>query len=296
MRKISLLGLFGFLGLLGLSIAGLPVEAFASQPTEMQMGFQPAASPNMAKITEFHNLLLWIITIITVFVLLLLVIIMVRFNKRSNPTPSKNTHNTLLEVVWTVVPILILVGIATQSFPLLYYLEDVPEADVTLKATGYQWYWGYGYPEEFGEEEFIANLCQEGDDTDDCADGHPRLLGTNFNVVVPVNKNIRVLVTAADVIHSWAIPAMGVKMDGVPGRLNETWFRADKEGIYYGQCSELCGIDHAFMPISLKVVSQAEYDKWTQEIRNEYGLETPVAKNQSVTPQSDSPTTVAVAQ
>jgi len=269
MRNITLLGLGIAIGLCALAMPG---TAFAAQPVDWQMGFQPAASPTMDKIDDFHNLMLWIITAIVTFVLLLLVVVMVRFNRRSNPNPSKNTHNTMLEVVWTIVPVLILVVIATQSFPLLYYSERVPEADVTVKATGYQWYWGYSYPDEFGDEEFLANMCDETITDGDCAAGHPRLLGTTFDMVVPVNKNVRVLVTAADVIHSWAMPALGVKMDGVPGRLNETWFRAEKEGMYYGQCSELCGIRHAFMPIAVRVVSQAEYEQWKQSVRTEYGL------------------------
>lgn len=275
MQTFSLLRIGAAIGLLAvavLAVMGLPSEAWANQPKPWELGFQPAASPVMEHINQFHNLLLWIITAIVVFVLILLVYIMVRYNRRTNSTPSKVTHNTLLEVIWTTVPILILVVIATQSFPLLYHVERVPDADVTVKATGYQWYWGYSYPDEFGEEEFLANMCDESVTDGSCAEGHPRLLGTTFDVVVPVNKNVRVLVTAADVIHSFALPALGVKMDGVPGRLNETWFRAEKEGMYYGQCSELCGIKHAFMPIAIKVVSEAEYEEWKQSIRTEYGL------------------------
>lgn len=275
MQTFSLLRVGALIGLVAvavLTVMGLPSEALANQPKPWELGLQPAASPVMENIHQFHNLLLWIITAIVVFVLILLVYIMVRYNRRVNPNPSKTTHNTLLEVIWTTVPILILVVIATQSFPLLYHVERVPEADVTVKATGYQWYWGYSYPDEFGEEEFLANMCDESVTDGSCVEDHPRLLGTTFNIVVPVNKNVRVLVTAADVIHSFALPALGVKMDGVPGRLNETWFRAEKEGMYYGQCSELCGIKHAFMPISVKVVSDAEYEEWKQSVRTEYGL------------------------
>jgi len=242
--------------LIGLMIIGVTGPALADQPRDWQLGFQESVTPVMTLITDFHNLLLWIITAITLFVFLLLTIVMIRFNERSNPKPSKFTHHTMLEVVWTLVPIIILVVIAIPSMQLLYLQDDLSqqEMDFTIKATGYQWYWGYEYPDH--GVDFLANMV---------ADGEPRLLETDNAVVVPVGATVRVVVTAADVIHNWAVPAFGTKMDAVPGRINETWFRADVEGTYYGQCSELCGQRHAFMPIQVEVVSQAEFDAWVQE-------------------------------
>jgi len=238
--------------------------AAAGQPTDWAMGFQDSASPVMDDLIWFDNILLVLITVISVFVLLLLLIIMVRFNAKKNPEPSKTTHNTLIEVIWTVAPIMILVMIAVPSFRLLYKQMEVPEADVTIKAIGYQWYWGYEYPDD--GLEFEALMLED----DELAEGQPRLLATDTEVVVPVNKVVRMQITAEDVIHSWAIPSFGVKMDGVPGRLNETWFKATEVGTYYGQCSELCGIRHAFMPITVKVVTQEEYDEWLLWAKEEY--------------------------
>jgi cytochrome c oxidase subunit 2 len=202
-------------------------------------------------------------------VLGLMVFVMLRFNAKANPEPSKTTHNTLVEVVWTVVPILILVIIAIPSFRLLYYQRVLPEADMTIKATGYQWYWGYEYPDHggFAFDSLMLNDDERGD--------QPRLLATDTAMVVPVNTTVRVVVTGADVLHSWAMPAFGVKMDAVPGRLNETWFRAVKTGTYYGQCSELCGIRHAFMPIRVEVVEPDAFASWVSEAQAEYAqLET----------------------
>ncbi len=252
----------------------LAPAALAGQPRDGQIMFQEAASPVMERIDGFHDGLLILITVISALVLLLLLIVIFRFNRRANPTPSTNSHNTLLEVVWTFIPALILVVTFLFSFDLLRYIEQVPEdADVTIKATGYQWYWGYSYPDEFGDEEFTAVMLEEDELAEDAfGDPQPRLLATDFDVVVPVNKTIRMQITAADVIHSWAIPAFGVKMDGVPGRLNETWFKATKEGMFYGQCSELCGIKHAFMPIAVRVVSEAEYQQWVSEQKAEFGI------------------------
>jgi cytochrome c oxidase subunit 2 len=241
--------------------------AGAAQPEDWQLGFQPASSPVMEDINSFHNFLLVIITVITLFVLALLLYCMVRFNARANPVPSKTSHNTLIEVVWTVAPVLILVAIAIPSFRLLYFEAEVPQSEVTIKATGYQWYWGYSYPDH-GDFEYFANMVEEAD----LAPGQPRLLATDTKVVVPVDTNVRVIVTAADVIHNWAMPAFGVKMDGVPGRLNETWFRANETGIYYGQCSELCGIRHAFMPIEVHVVEKEDFDAWVTSAQDEYAL------------------------
>lgn len=257
--------IFTALAFFGAVIAA--TAAGAAQPVDWQMGFQPASSPVMEDINSFHNFLLVIITAITLFVLALLVYCMVRFNAKANPTPSKTTHNTFIEVVWTVVPVLILVAIAIPSFRLLYFEAVVPESEVTIKATGYQWYWGYSYPDH-GDFEFFANMIEE----EDLDPGQPRLLATDTKMVVPVDTNVRVIVTAADVIHNWAMPAFGVKMDAVPGRLNETWFRATQTGIFYGQCSELCGVRHAFMPIEVHVVAKDDYEAWVTEAQAEYAL------------------------
>ena len=239
--------------------------AQAGQPTEWGLGFQDSVSPVMDDLVWFDNFLLFLITGISLFVLALLIFIMVRFNAKSNPEPSKTTHNTFIEVVWTVVPILILVVVAVPSFRLLYKQMEVPEADLTIKAIGYQWYWGYEYPDHDGL--FFESLMLE---DDELADGQPRLLATDTDVVVPVNATVRLQITSEDVIHAWAIPSFGVKMDAVPGRLNETWFRATEVGTYYGQCSELCGIRHAYMPITVKVVTQEEFDEWILWAKEEY--------------------------
>lgn len=230
------------------------------QPSPWEVTLQPSGSPVMDNITWFHNFLLWIITAITVFVAILLAIVAVKFNARANPVPSKTTHNTLIEVVWTIVPVLILVGIAVPSFRLLFQQLDIPKADLTIKATGKQWYWTYSYPDN-GKFEFDSLLV---------ADKQPRLLAVDNEVVVPVNKVIRVQTTGADVIHSFAVPAFGIKIDSVPGRLNETWFKATKEGMYYGQCSELCGKDHAYMPIAIRVVNDQEFTTWVEAAKKKY--------------------------
>ena len=260
------------LRLVGLSFISLGLfsgTALASQPKPWQLGFQDAATNNMTQITTFNDFLLILMTAITLVVLGLMVFVMLRFNAKANPEPSKTTHNTLVEVVWTVVPILILVIIAIPSFRLLYYQRVLPEADMTIKATGYQWYWGYEYPDHggFAFDSLMLNDDERGD--------QPRLLATDTAMVVPVNTTVRVVVTGADVLHSWAMPAFGVKMDAVPGRLNETWFRAEKTGTYYGQCSELCGIRHAFMPIRVEVVEPDAFASWVSEAQAEYAqLET----------------------
>ena len=258
-KKISKWGA----GLAAFSAAGL-APATASQPKDWQITFQEAASENMTMITDFNNFLLILMTAISVFVLGLMLYVMVRFNARANPEPSKTTHNTLVEVIWTVVPIVILVVIAIPSFRLLYFQRDIPEADMTVKAVGYQWYWGYEYPDH-GDFAFDSLML-----TDEERGDQPRLLATDTAMVVPVDTTVRVIVTAADVLHAFAMPAFGLKMDAVPGRLNETWFKAEKTGTFYGQCSELCGIRHAFMPIRIEVVSKADFALWVEEAQNEY--------------------------
>src|SRR6266568_4410136 len=227
--------------------------AALGHPTPWQTGLQDAGSPVMENIIWFHNLLLIVITLITVVVLVLLVWVVVRFNQRVHPTPSRTTHRTSLEVAWTVIPIGILVFIAVPSFRLLFLEQNIPPADVTVKATGKQWYWSYGYPDQ-GKFEFDSLMIQDKDLKPD----QPRLLSVDNEMVVPVDKIVRVQVTGSDVIHSFAVPSFGIKIDAIPGRLNETWFKATKEGIYYGQCSELCGKNHAFMPIAVRVVSDSD--------------------------------------
>jgi cytochrome c oxidase subunit II len=240
------------------------------QPAPWQIGLQQSASPVMTDITSFHNFLLWIISAITLFVLILLLIVMVRFNARANPTPSRTTHNTLIEVIWMVVPVIILVAIAVPSFRLLFLELDAPKADLTVKATGKQWYWTYNYPDN-GNFEFDSLMV----DDKDLKPGQPRLLTVDNEMVVPVNKVVHVLVIGADVIHSFAIPSFGIKIDAVPGRLNETWFKATAEGRFHGQCSELCGKDHAFMPITVRAVSDADFDAWVANEKKNAGLDAP---------------------
>jgi cytochrome c oxidase subunit II len=252
--------------LLGLAVAGVALvaggSAFAElgQPAPWEYKLQEAATPVMENITSFHNILLVIITIITLFVLGLLIAIVVKFNAKANPVPSKTTHNTLIEVIWTLGPVLILAAIVVPSFKLLFLELDVPKADLTIKATGKQWYWSYAYPDN-GKFEFDSLLAQ---------DKQPRLLGVDNELVVPVNKVVRIQTTGADVIHSFAVPAFGIKIDAIPGRLNETWFKATKTGWFYGQCSELCGKDHAFMPIAVHVVSDQEFATWVEAAQKKY--------------------------
>ena len=251
--------------LLGLAIVFGAVAAsqvaFAElgQPAEWEYKLQQSGSPVMDHIEWFHNWLLVIITVITLFVLGLLITVMIKFNARANPTPSRTTHNTLIEVAWTLFPVMILVGIAIPSFRLLFQELDIPKVDVTIKASGNQWNWTYAYPDD--KIEYTSIMLTDADRAKLDAPP-PRLLGADHALVVPVNKIIRVQTTGTDVIHSFAVPAFGIKIDAIPGRLNETWFTATKTGIYYGQCSELCGRDHAFMPIMVKVVSDQEYDDW----------------------------------
>lgn len=229
------------------------------QPTPGGIGLQPAASPLKHAAHDFHDfILLPIITLICVFVLGLLIWCVVRYNKRSNPIPAKWSHNTLIEVVWTVVPVLILMAISVVSFKLLFAYNDMPKPDLTVKATGYQWYWGYELPDQ-KVGEFVSNILPEEEAT---ARNVPYRLAATEPLVVPVNKTVRVLVTGADVIHAFALPAFGLKIDAIPGRVNETWFRAERTGTFYGQCSELCGVDHAFMPLEIKVVTQPEFEAW----------------------------------
>ena len=245
----------------GAAMAGL------GQPSPWQFGLQQSATPVMDNIIWFHDFLLYIITAIAAFVLVLLLIVMVRFNARSHPTPSRTTHNTLLEVAWTTIPIMILLVIAVPSFKLLFFQLIPPPAELTVKATGKQWYWSFSYPDNGGFEFDSAMVKEESLKQD-----QPRLLAADTEMVVPVNKNVHVLTTGADVIHSFAVPSFGIKIDAIPGRINETWFKATREGIFYGQCSELCGRDHAFMPINVRVVSEQAFAAWVEDAKKKYAM------------------------
>lgn len=235
-------------------------SSFAS--VNWQMGFNESVTTVMNDIVHLHDrILLPIIVAISVFVLFLLLYSIFKFRASKNSIPSKTSHNTFIEVMWTVIPCLILIVIAIPSFRLLYKQDIIPKADVTIKAIGYQWYWGYEYPDQ--NIAFDANMIE----TKNLKPNQPRLLETDNHVVVPVNKVVKVLITANDVLHAWAVPSFGVKRDAVPGRINETWFKAEKEGVYYGQCSELCGSRHAFMPITVRVVSDKQYNEWLKEAK-----------------------------
>jgi cytochrome c oxidase subunit 2 len=253
---------------LGLAAAGIWLlaggaafaEEVVGQPSPWELDLQASASPVMDSIIRFHDGLVVIITVITLFVLALLITVVLKFNARSNPVPSRTTHNTTIEVAWTLIPVLILVSIAVPSFRLLFEELDIPKADLTVKATGKQWYWSYAYPDN-GKFEFDSLLAEN---------KQPRLLGVDNELVVPVNKVVVVQVTGADVIHSFAVPAFGIKIDAIPGRLNETWFKATKTGMFYGQCSELCGRDHAFMPIAVRVVSDQDFAAWVESAKKKF--------------------------
>lgn len=286
----------GFLLVLAASVsagsAGA-VEKVLGRSVDKQLGFNISATPVMDDVWTFHTLLLYIIIAITLFVFALLIWCMVRYNRRANPEPRRFSHNTLVEIVWTVVPILILVVIGFPSFRLLYKQDRTPTADMVIKATGHQWYWSYEYPDHggisfdaimlsaaywddpsdasrAGRAKAVAEL-QEFLGRSEAPDIH-RLLDTDTRIVVPVDTTVKMFITASDVLHAWTIPSFGVKQDAVPGRLNETWFRADTVGTYYGQCSELCGVQHAFMPIVVEVVSQADFDRWVARAQETYAL------------------------
>jgi cytochrome c oxidase subunit 2 len=256
--------LIGAAGLLCVTASGA-LAATLGQPHPWQLGLQESVTPVMERIINFHDFLLYIITAIVCFVLALLVICMVRFNARRNPVPSRTTHNTLLEVLWTIVPIAILLVIAVPSFKLLFFQLIPPPADLTIKATGKQWFWSYSYPDN-GKFEFDSLMVKP----EELKPGQPRLLAADNEMVVPVNKVVHLITTGADVIHAFAVPAFGVKIDAVPGRLNESWFEVTREGIYYGQCSELCGKDHAYMPIAVRAVSEQDFAAWVEGARKKY--------------------------
>jgi cytochrome c oxidase subunit 2 len=249
----------------GAAIAGWASSA-AAVPKNWAFGFQPPASPVMQHIADFHDELLWIITAVCVFVLVLLLWTVVRYNQRTNPSPSKVQHNTTLEVAWTILPVVILVVIAVPSFRLLYFEADIPKSDVFIKAVGKQWFWTYEFPRN-GDFQFDS-LGLSNPAADKAHE--PHLLGVDNPIEVPVNEVVEIVTTGADVIHSWALPEMGVKMDAIPGRLNHTWFKATQIGTFYGECSELCGARHAYMPIEVKVVSEPDYEAWVAAARKKY--------------------------
>jgi cytochrome c oxidase subunit 2 len=257
----------GLVALAALAGAGWSAGAFAAQPEPWQTGFQPAASAVMEAVRDFYDLLFVIIVAIAAFVLALLVYVIVRFNAKRNPVPSKTTHNTFLEMAWTAIPIVILVVIAIPSFRLLYFQKTVSEAEMemTVKVIGYQWYWSYEYPDH-GDIAFDSFIVED----EDLEPGQLRLLEVDNRLVIPVDTNIRLLVTAGDVLHSWAVPAFGIKIDAVPGRLNETWVRVEREGVYYGQCSELCGVRHGYMPVAVEAVSKDAFASWVERAKVEF--------------------------
>jgi cytochrome c oxidase subunit II len=255
----------------GTAFAGL------GQPSSWQLGLQQSATEVMDRIIWFHNILLIVICVISAFVLALLIYVMVRFNARANPVPSRTTHNTLVEILWTVLPIFILAGIFLPSIKLLFLQLNLPDAELTVKATGKQWYWTYSYPDS--QFEFDSLLVR---DEKQLRPDQPRLLGVDNEMVVPVNKVVRVQSIGTDVIHAFAVPSFGIKIDAIPGRLNETWFKATREGIYYGQCSELCGKDHAYMPIAVRVVNEQAFAQWLDEAKKKFA-------------RDESPTNVAAA-
>jgi cytochrome c oxidase subunit 2 len=263
LRSATALSLAAVAFVLGIS------EAFAGTgaPTPWETGMQGMVTDVGRGVSSFHTYLVWLITAICLFVLALIVIIVVRFNENRNPTPSRTTHHTLLEVAWTIVPVLILVAISIPSFRLLRMQLITPPADIVVKVTGYSWYWGYEYPtDQGGGFKFDSNMVEQ----KDLKPNQPRLLTVDNEMVVPVGKTVKVQVTAADVLHSFAVPSFGIKVDAVPGRLNETWFNADQEGVYYGQCSELCGNGHPYMPITVRVVSEQQYAAWLTEAKQKF--------------------------
>jgi cytochrome c oxidase subunit II len=248
-----------------LASASVVLAAGLGQATPWQVGLQKSATPVMDDITGFNDFLFWIIVAISAFIFVLLAIIIVRFNARANPIPRRTTHNTFLEIAWTIVPVIILATIAVPSFRLLFIELDVPKPDLTIKATGKQWFWSYAYPDN-GNFEFDSLMVQQ----KDLKPGQPRLLAVDNEMVVPVNKVVQVLVTGADVIHSFNVPSFGIRIDAIPGRINDTWFKATIKGVYYGECSELCGRDHSDMPIAVRVVSQDDFDAWVAQAKQKF--------------------------
>jgi cytochrome c oxidase subunit 2 len=275
-RGVARITNWALFALTALAGAALAVPARAGGMTEWGLGFQPAAGEIAERSHDFHHMLLIIISAICALVTALLIIVMVRFRRSRNPEPSRTTHNTAIEVIWTLVPALILVVIAIPSWRLLFYIDVVPETEMTIKATGYQWYWSYQYPDQGGFS-YDSFMVPE----DQLKEGQPRLLTVDNPLVIPVDTKVRVQVTGADVIHSFAMPAQAIKVDAVPGRLNETWVEFDETGTYYGQCSEICGNGHAFMPIELHVVSRSDFDAWIKQAQDKYADSMPERPTQT---------------
>ena len=241
--------------------------AQTGKPEPWGINMQNAASPSADYLHSFHDMMIYIITAISVFVLILLMWVVIRYNKRANPVPSKTSHNLAIEILWTLVPVLILLVIALPSMRMLYFLDRTEDPDMTLKITGYQWYWGYEYPDHEGIN-FLSYMIP--DDEINEADGQVRLLSVDNPIVLPVDTNVQILMTGGDVIHSWTVPSLGVKIDAIPGKINETWVRITKPGTYYGQCSELCGKAHAYMPIEIRAVSKEDFDAWVGTAKEEF--------------------------
>ena len=241
------------------------LPALSNGAIDWQLGFQKPASEHMQNIFDLHNFVLIMMTAITIFVLILLIYVAIRFRKSANPNPSKRTHNALLETLWTAIPVIILIFMAVPSFKLLYEQDVIPEADMTIKVIGHQWYWEYQYPEH-DDLSFESYLIPD----NELKDGEPRLLTVDNRLVLPVKKNIHVLITAGDVLHSFAMPSLGVKRDAVPGRLNETWMKIDRPGIYRGQCSEICGTGHGYMPVVIEALSENDFAAWVNKAKNEF--------------------------
>lgn len=253
--------------LAGVSLAlVLAPGAHAEQARDWELGMQPAASPVREHIDALHDELLVIITLITLLVVGLLIYVIIRFNAKRHPVPTPISHNSVIEVIWTIVPVLILVFIAVPSFKLIFYEGDVVHPAMTIKVTGHQWYWTYEYPTQ-GDFSFDSNILSA---AKDAAAGDPRLLGVDNPVYVPVNTVVRILVTSTDVIHSWYVPSMGVQEYAVPGRFNEAWLEVDRVGTYYGQCNQLCGLNHSFMPIEIKAVSKEDFQKWVAGAKKKF--------------------------
>src|SRR5499433_950420 len=245
--------------------AAITAVARAAEPKPWQLGFQPPATPVKDRLSAFHDELLVIITLITVFVLGLMLYVIIRFHHQRNPVPTRTSHNTIIEMLWTVVPVLILVIIAIPSFKLMYYMDRVPNPDMTIKVTGHQWYWSYEYPDQSGLA-FDSNLIPEAD----LKPGQKRLLDVDNPLVVPVDTTIRVQVTGTDVIHSWFVPSFGVQEYAIVGRLNESWMRVEHPGVYYGECNQICGVNHAFMPIKVVAVSKEAFQRWLEDAKKKY--------------------------
>jgi cytochrome c oxidase subunit 2 len=263
LNRAATLAVFGFVVFVTLAL--LTGSADAQYPQPWQLGMQTPASPMKDRIESLHNLLLVIITIITLFVMVLLIYVMWRFRASAHPVPTRTTHNTMVEIIWTVVPIIILVIIAVPSFKLLYFEDRVPNAEMTLKITSHQWYWSYEYPDQ-GNLQFDSRIIDEAD----LKPGQKRLLEVDNRVVLPVDTNVRILITGSDVMHSWLVSALGVQMYAVPGRVNETWVKVERPGVYYGQCNQICGINHAYMPIAVEGVTKEQFNRWVVDAKKKF--------------------------